>query len=1207
MQSILRCAVCALLLAAVAFAQTDRGTITGTVSDPAGAVVPNAPMELVNTQTGALYQAATSETGNYSFVQLPIGVYRLQVTVPGFKTYVRENLTLAAFQTLRQDIVLEVGTAAESVTVTADVSLLKTESGEVSYSVKGQRLTSLPILPIGNGYSSSHGVRNPMAVANLAPGTFFDPNLNIRVNGAPSNTESIRIDGQDSTNGVVTFSQAQTQPSVEALEELTIQTSNYAAEFGQAGAGMFNYTTRSGTNQWHGGLYDYNSNEFYNAAQSFKKEKPRLRRDNYGGNLGGPVWIPGVYNGRDRTFFFWGYEVFREKGIISNQSPTVPTAAYRAGDFTTALSGRPITNNPADVTGQRAIDGQIFDPNTEFRASDNRRVRTPFPNNMIPAARFDPSAVKLLALIPLPTVPNALVQNYNNPYITDRNTNIPSLKLDHNFNARQKLSFYWSTTETAVQYCTPLCGSDGLPDPITATRGTFIESYTLRLNYDYTLSPSMLLHLGAGLLSNDFKDTAPTTNFDVEKVLGIKGAKQGPNNGGRFPIFIGMLGSNSQGGMNNMGPAAGQVRAIEQKPTFNLSLSWVKGNHTFKYGGEFRTEGFIDRVFTAATGRFTFNAAETGNPWFSDAGVAITGGALGFPFASVMLGRVNQVDLSDLPSTRGGRKFLAFYAQDTWKVTRRLTLDYGLRYDYATYAKEQYGRTPAFSGNVVNTTAGGHLGGTIFEATCNCNFARNYPHGWGPRVGVAYQITDKTVFRAGFGITYASVLAGSRQGAAGAQLSANAPGVGDPAMILSEGFPLNPNWPDLRANLFPDPRSFAGQPGVFDQNSGRPARQFQWSVGLQQEVAGGIVVEAAYVANRGNWWRTASLSPYNVLSFERLEQYGLNILNAADRTILAAQVQQAAAGRFRNQIPFSGFPTNFSVARSLTDYPQFGTLTGAGPLGKTWYDSLQLKVNKRYSYGLDLTFNYTYSKELQLGVESDAGGGIINDILNRDTNKQFSSFSQPHATVVAANYQVPRWGPNRWVRNIASDWTVSGVFRYTSGMPIPTPTTALATSNLGAALLRGTRAMRVEGQPLFLQDLNCHCFDPSQVQVLNPAAWTDPPAGTFTPSAAYYNDYRYQRRPRETFSFGRVFRLGERAQLWIRAEFTNAFNRAQTPNPISNGYTTGVSRTAAVIGGTGENRKTVTVNNTGFGVIATQPVNAVIGERSGLLVGRLTF
>src|SRR6478609_3871866 len=334
--------------AVAAWGQTDRGTITGTVSDPAGAVVANAPIEVKNTQTGAAYQAATSDTGNYTLPQLPAGSYELTITVAGFKKFVRQNITVQATQTVRIDVTLEVGSATESVTVSAETSLLKTESSDVSVNVTGDRLVNLGVLPIGNGFSSSHGVRNPMAVSTLAPGTYFDPNLQLRVNGAPSNTEAVRIEGQDVTNGVVTFSQAQTQPSVEALQELAVQSSNYSAEFGSAGAGVFNYTVKSGTNAFHGVLFDYNSNEAYNASQSYTHLKPKTRRDDMGGTFSGPVWVPKVYNGRDRTFFFFSYEMFREVGKISNQFPTVPTEAYRIGNFATALSGKAITGNPAD-------------------------------------------------------------------------------------------------------------------------------------------------------------------------------------------------------------------------------------------------------------------------------------------------------------------------------------------------------------------------------------------------------------------------------------------------------------------------------------------------------------------------------------------------------------------------------------------------------------------------------------------------------------------------------------------------------------------------------------------------------------------------------------------------------------------------------------------------------------------------------------------
>jgi Carboxypeptidase regulatory-like domain len=1226
--------VCSVFLMSAVFGQTDRGAITGTISDPTGALVASAPIQVKSTQTGTVYTGASSATGNYTFPQLPPGTYEMTVTVPGFKTFIRENIVVQVTQTVRVNAALEVGEATESVTVSAESSLLKTESGEVSVNVTADRMLNLGMLPIGNGFSSSHGVRNPMAVANLTPGTYFNPNSSIRVNGAPSNTESVRIEGQDATNGVVSFAQAETQPSVDAIQELSVQTSNYAAEYGQAGAGVFNYTMRSGTNQFHGSLYDYNSNEAYNGAEPYTGTRPKLRRNDYGGTIGGPVWIPKIYDGRDKTFFFYGYEAFREKNTLTTQFPTVPTEAYRVGDFSTALTGRVVSGTKADPTGLLAMDGQIFDPFTEYTAADGRRVRLPFTGNQLPqtAKYLDPSAQKVLALIPRPNVggPNQLVNNYNNPFPTDRKTPIPSLKIDHSFTSKAKISGYWSTTETAVQYCLPLCGSQGLPLPIEPTRGTFIESHAERINFDYTLTPTMLLHLGAGYQHNDFKDTSPVTNYDVYGELGIKGATRGPSDGARFPQFSTFTGNNSTGGMNQMGPGA-QSRSIEIKPTFVASISWVKDNHTFKFGGEGRTEGYPRIEFTNDSGTIGFNAAQTANPWFSDANVTLSGGSTGFPFASFLMGRANSLTLAAPAEPRAGRKFLDFFAQDTWKVTRKLTLDYGLRWDYLGYPREQYGRAPDFSPTLANAVAGGHPGASIFEGDgpghCGCSFGQNYYLAFGPRLGVAYQLDSKTVLRMGFGVTYSSSSGGlGVQVPTGGIQNINAPGFGDPAIQLSGGYtqgaggpPLAITWPDIRPDVFPSAGTFSGQPTVIDNNIGRPARQMQWSIGVQREIMRDLVVDVSYVANRGNWWRTSSLNCYNCLTPEFLQQqYGLDIHNAADRTILGSQLGQAGAGRFRNQLPFAGFPTNLTVARSLEPFPQFSStsffaplLASAGPLGKTWYDSLQTKVTKRFSHGLDFTYSFTWSKELQLGAETDGGGGSINDLYNRDNNKQLSSFSRPLWNILALSYTVPQWGTNPWLKYALSDWTLGTTLQYGSGQPILVPGTAGNLTNLSRALGRGTRAERVPGEPLFLADLNCHCFDPAQTQVLNPAAWREPGStydstgkqisydGTFTPSAFYYDDYRYRRVPRETLAFGRSFRITERVNFQVRMEFTNPFNRAQTPNPSVNGYTTKVSTKFAPDG--------LKVNNSGFGAISTFPGNAVAGERTGLLVGRLTF
>jgi hypothetical protein len=285
-----------LVFVPIISAQSDRGTITGTVSDPAGAVVANADIELKNVQTGAVYTAASSNTGNYTLSQVPTGTYEISVSVSGFKRYVRSGITVLTAQTLRIDVPLEVGATSDSVTVTEQASLLKTESGDLSHNVTSNTLNSVPVLSIGAAAGTA-GIRNPYSVLQTIPGADFRPDSSIRVNGSPSNTMTFRVEGQDANNGW-SATQSITQPSVDAIQEMAIQTSNYAPEFGQVGGGFFNVTMRSGTNQLHGSAYEYFVNEALNAGVPFTNDghgdllRPRARRNDYGFTLGGPVYIP---------------------------------------------------------------------------------------------------------------------------------------------------------------------------------------------------------------------------------------------------------------------------------------------------------------------------------------------------------------------------------------------------------------------------------------------------------------------------------------------------------------------------------------------------------------------------------------------------------------------------------------------------------------------------------------------------------------------------------------------------------------------------------------------------------------------------------------------------------------------------------------------------------------------------------------------------
>ncbi len=1238
-----------LLLAVAVSAQSDRGTITGTIADPAGAVVAAGKVEAKNIATGAVFEVASTETGNYTIAQLPAGTYEMTVTVPGFKKFVRQNLTVQVAATVRIDVVLEVGATSESVTVTEAAPLLKTESGELSHNVSTDKLDNLPAITLGSTTGLGN-IRNPLQAATLLPGTQFASDNTLRVNGMPSSTYSIRVEGQDATNGIHRQFTQVNQAGLDAIQEVTVQTSNFAAEYGQAGGGYFNYTMKSGTNQFHGSAYDYLVNEALNSPVPFTNDgtghhiRNRQRRNDYGFTFGGPIDIPKLYDGHDKTFFFFNFEQFRETQRISTGLDTVPTLAYRQGDFSDAMLGRlTIAGQPAtDSNGTPLFQNQIFDPKTT-RQVGGSTVRDPYVGNRIPIADMDPVALKIQSMIPLPTGTRATqaINNYEAPpYDNYRHTTIPSIKLDHNLSSSIKLSGYYSQTRAYSPQV------NDFQTPFTNSVIQDSKSHTVRVNYDQGVTPTILLHFGAGLLYTTQPNLTPAFN---QSSLGWAGNFAAAN---LFPWLS--IGSDaSKGGMSYVGGIFNPYAYLEDiKPTQNASLTWVKGNHTYKMGGEMMFEGFPNLTYARANGNLGFGAQQTADPWENGKG---TNAFTGFSYASFLLGRSLSLNHGPGSNNRLGDHSLGLYVQDTWKVTRKFTLDYGLRYDYVTLLKEQYGRMQDAAFSTPNPAAGNRLGSVVYQATCNCSYNHNYPWAFGPRLGAAYQITPKTVFRAGVGVSYGTA---PNQ----AQLSPNVGdfytvspvSYGEPATLLRDGNPYAPGnrfgnppifWPDFRPNY---PNEVA--PGVrppqspfiyVDRNSGRPPRIFQWSIGLQRELTHNLVVEATYVGNRGVWWTSPLLfvQGYNPLTPDGLKsQYGIDVSVPGDRALLTTPISSPTViSRFPwlanpNNV-YPGFPAGQTLGQALRPYPQWtGVPPFLGPpLGVTWYDSLQSKVTKRFSRGFSADAAFTWQKELNLGVASDTtyltpAPNLINDVFNYQQNKQVSAFSRPFMLVVTANYTTPGFAGNgtgmKALSWIMRDWTLGTLLRYQSGQVIRTPPSSNGFFNQirrtdNPATFGGANTFfnRVPGANPLLFDPNCKCFDPTTQLVLNPAAWTDAPAGTFGTSAPYYNDYRWQRQPAESISLGRNFRLAKegRVNLNVRAEFQNMFNRVFLANPLA----VSASSSPFVIGAGAPNPLSPTVCvggpckagstlSSGYGFVNTFNGGAAT-PRTGQMVARFTF
>jgi hypothetical protein len=1302
----LRIAGVFLICAVAAFAQGDRGTITGTVTDPTGAVVPNAAIQVTSSDTAAVYQVATTNTGNYTLANLPVGTYVLTVESPGFKKFERPGLVVQVAETERVDAVLQVGASTDTVTVNAEAPLLKTESGEISHQVDYEAADLLPLFTTnGTGGSTGLGnIRDPLTVLNILPGAQQTTDTVLRINGLPSSSQTIMVEGMDATNGMWRQQNQSTQQGADAVQEVSVQTSNFAAEYGGAGGGYLNFTMKSGTNQYHGSAYDYfvnpvldaglpfsaNCNQENNCATNFNSGhiKNDVRRNDYGFTLGGPVRIPKLYNGKDKTFFFFNFEQFRQTTITNNGLATVPIPAYTQGNF--AAAAVPFLSF---LNSDGAIPNEVYDPATRHTVN-GQPVETPFQNNTVPKSRMDPVALYLQSFFPAPNVSGgSTTNNYAIPsYSNFQHTTIPSMKIDQILSSKMKLSGYISVTETNSP------NTNGFSELLAPVAPDADRSYTYRINFDDTLTPTLLFHFGVGLLYFNHPVYTPPSNFDAAAATAAANGYDGAPGGHSFapfpantfmPSFAGLNGTGYPNGGLALGtgffaPSPGPSGFDESdlkdiKPTANTSMTWVHGNHTFKAGADMVLEGFPQQSSIRAFGEYTFSGQQTENPAEYNVPGIVFGS--GFSYASFLLGQTSQVETSAINDSRLGNHTWGAFIQDSWKVSRRLTLELGLRWDYATLLQEQYGRMSDADFQGVNPALasaeypGGRAGSIVYGATNGGKPLSNaYPFSLGPHLGVAYQITPKTVFRAGGSIAYSS----SPDNAFLSYSVANfytiaSPGSFLPASQLANGTPLTgaltPTFPEYNQYPFPSSASGCGLTGSLaclpptspfisiQKSSGRLPRIFQWSVGFQQEIMRNLVVDANYVGNRGAWF-TAPLidtQAFNGLTQNMLSHlttegpgggglYGttqnMSFTNPADFALLSQEISSPAViSRFpalkdpSNVYP--GFPSTETLSQALRGYPQwFGAPPFLGPpQGDTWYDALQVKVTKRYSYGLTAQVAYTWSKSLTNAANSNTSyltpdDPIINDPYNVPTQKQLSGFDQPQVLVISFSYTTPKvqtFGesvPGKGANWLVRDWTIGGVLKYASGALIATPSSnnclyaamglgngapPCGGSNNGVSVFGGTNPLEnyVSGKSCLSVNPNSH-FDPTTTLALNPAAWSNQSTETFGDAAPYYSDCRWQRQPAESLSLGRIFRIREKVQLLIQAQFFNVFNRVVYPAP-----TVETSTTAATFGnpfpgspspGLGQNAAL----NGGYGWVDVLN-GAGTNPRSGQLVARFTF
>lgn len=1016
MKTIRQCSLILALCSLGTVAQTTTGTVTGTVTDAAGALVVAASVKLVNTGTGLSLTATTGENGGYVFPLVQPGAYEISFEKQGFQKFAR-SFTLAVTQQARIDAQLTVGQLNESVQVSAGAVLLETDTSNLGQVISNRQVVDLPL----NG-------RNPFALAALTPGVTplasFGAGVagargaaqsaganNFLANGGMTGSNEILLDGIPIT--VCCQGQPALIPTIDTTEEFKVQTNTSPAEFGRTSGGILNIVTKSGTNRFHGTAYEFFRNEKLDTANFFVNRagtnpipgrddrRTPLRYNQYGFAAGGPVLIPKIYNGKDKTFFFGNVEVVQLRRSLF-RTFSVPTMLMRTGNLSEGSS-------------------DVFDPSTTRPNPDlpGRYLRTPFPGRTIPPARMSAVAQNILKLYPAPQR-GGIVNNLDSVASSRDDDKQLSFRVDHNFSERNRLfgrySRLWND-HYEPNYWNSVSSPAGF--------NQFLKSHTLVLDQIMTLKPTLVLNLRYGFArQRNFRDP-----YSLGTDLGALGFSQ-PFTQQVQERFLPVIAINGFNGNDE----PGNQRFTRYSHTLAAAVSIIRSSHNMKLGWDGRI--FLDHNASLGSpaGSFSFGTTFTSGP-DPVAGVP-AGQAPYLSLGSYLLDLPTSGSLTFTDATSQQGFYHAFYFQDDWKISRKLTLNLGLRWEMETGPTERYDRLATIDPNMPSPLAqptGLPLkGGLVFRGTGGASRARykTDANNIGPRFGFAYSATPKTVIRGGFGVFFSPGLVRLFNG-------------GNPGFTVTTPFVASIDGVTPVGNLanpFPgglQPLTGASQGALTLVGTSISGLQYetplpyseQWNFGVQREFPGSISLNVSYAGNKG------VKLPVNT---------NLNALNPSYFGQPGDLARVAQLNALVNN-PFFGVITSGSLAarqvqqnQLLRAYPHF---TGFGVnflgAGNSTYHALQVSAQKRMSKGLLGTLSYTWSKNLgdvNMLTTSffDAGQspGYQNE-FNRAMDRSVLGSDFPHRLIVSAVYDLPL-GKGR----LLGGWQVNGIFTYQSGQPL---------------------------------------------------------------------------------------------------------------------------------------------------------------------------
>jgi hypothetical protein len=1103
-----RIAIALASLVFVLWAQTERGNITGTVTDSTAASVGGAQVVVTNVATNQSTTVNTTEAGDYNVPNLSPGQYRVEVSAAGFKKTVRDGVTVTAAATVRLDARLEVGQVSEVLEVKADIAQVQTENAKITTAVQNKLVDELPLVVGG-------ALRSPFDLVSITPEA-RGGGTQLALGGGQARAWEATLDGVSvATNRSADAVEiAYNAPSLEAITEFAVDTNGFKAEYGQAGGGIMTFSSKSGTNQFHGVAYDFLRNEKLDARGFFAPRRATYRQNDFGATAGGPMLIPKLYNGRNRTFFYFSYEGFRNRVGSNAAILSVPTPEMFDGDFTSLV-------NPSN---QRLL---IYDPaTTRPNPSGSGFVRDPFAGNRIPTARISPFA-KQWGSFAQPVKPNrggtpGTIDYIRNNFIATGGSvvspqNKYSLKVDHAFTSNHRTAFFYNNSN--FNQAVGPSGPPGLPLPLWGGQVQTFETEAFRMTHDWTINPRMLNHLSVG--GNMFYKVSASANATGgwQSKLCMKNV---PDCDINFPVAS---------FTEFAGWGATSFNGTEQ-PLWSLKedLSYIRGSHTFKFGGAFQSQRANGYGQQNIMGSAAFSFLGTSVP-------GATGFTSGSSFASFLLGEANSGATETNRFVAQLYRYYGFYAQDDWRVSSRLTLNLGFRYEFTSPPVENDGdKYSDFTPDRPNPAVNNYPGALRFAGFGQGRENRRslvpgWYGGWGPRLGIAYTLNPKTVLRSAFGRSVSKLDQGITR-----------------AFQLDNGLPPYPLPPQL------DP-SFQNNQNVDHwqlSDAVRAPENFYWTLSIQRQLSSNTVLEAAYNATVGSRLQTGLVNinqfPTPILD-SLMQRFGpqqtVNLLNSAAGGALAQQAGIA--------LPYPNFTnaniqrTTRSVAQSLRPYPQYLNVVtggqGGDKSGHSTYHAMVIKVERRYSAGLTFQWNYTLSKLITDSDSYDAST-TSQDQYNRRLEKSIGRFDQTHAFKMSTIYELPFGKGRRWmnrggiVNGVFGGWRISGIQSYFSGFPV-----ALARNN-PLPIFNGTTRPTITSYDNWRAPQTGSEFDPAGDRFLNPAAF--PPAQQ---PIAFGNATRYNPKVRsfpefnENISVGKSFPLGESRRIDFRWEAFNLFNR----------------------------------------------------------------